>query len=445
MKAEPGTKTQGPCPAPEDLAAAVLDLTAGASADAVREHAATCTRCRELLDGFAGTVQALRQTAPDAPEQDLLPGIMARIPGRAWREPGPDDNATPTLVAFPSIRLAGAAAALLLLAGAGWWLMQDRLRAPVTPSRDVTATAAVDRGVAWLLARQATDGGWSVEDLGGRAEYVPAVNGLALLALARAPSAGVELRLPLDSAVHFLVRTLDDEGRFGEACEGTMYNQGIATLALLETYSVTRDDRLREPLDRALAFIRARQSHAGGWGYSTDSDAVPNTSITAWQFQALLVADRLGWPGNRRLLRRALAWLSGTIGGDGYFGYERLQQYPEGPETLTMMGAQCLFAARRLDIPVDSALAERVMAGMGRLADEKPRDYYGAYFYSSALWEADPESYGDAVAAARSTLAKHQHVAGDDTGNWLADDRWGSTGGQIYSTAMALLALTPVR
>jgi hypothetical protein len=135
--------------------------------------------------------------------------------------------------------------------------------------------------------------------------------------------------------------------------------------------------------------------------------------------------------------------MSGTVSGNGYFGYERPQQFPEGPKTLTMMGAHCLLAAKRLDIPVDPALLARVTDGMGKLAGEKPGDYYGAYFYSSALTEADPDAFGDALAEARSTVIACQEAAGTDAGNWPANDRWGPAGGRVYSTSMALLALTP--
>ena len=63
-----------------------------------------------------------------------------------------------------------------------------------------------------------------------------------------------------------------------------MYNQAIASLALLEVYSITGEQELREPITKALAFMHTAQTKEGGWGYTGQYLQTPNTSITAWQW-----------------------------------------------------------------------------------------------------------------------------------------------------------------
>jgi len=431
------------CPAPEDVVAAVLDGgDARAEGETIREHVRACERCRGLLEETSDTVGVLRHLHTEPLAYDLVEGVLARIPETAWADRSPAADSERVRLAFPRSTPVRIAAAALILIGA--FLLFRYASGTLDGSAEPTGpVVVVDQGIGWLLSGQLPSGGWDVEEWGGRPEYGPALNGLAVLALTRADGRVSERATPLRKAAAFLVQTQAENGRFGRNFDGTMYNQGIATLALLKSYCVTRHERLRDPITRAVAFICSRQSVSGGWGYRNDEDAPPNTSITAWQIQALLLADRLGWQEHRLSIRKALAWLSGTVDGSGYFGYERPEQFPDGPGTLTMMGAHCLFAARRLDVPVDPVLAARVMQGIAALAGEKPDDYYGAYFYSSALSEADSEAFADALAAARASLIARQQTTDSEPGPWPADDRWGRVGGQIYSTSMALLALTP--
>jgi hypothetical protein len=431
----------GRCPPSEDVIAAVLDPAAGPNAEQLRRHLAQCAACRALVEDGRAVVGRLRREGAVAPRPDLVPGVLARIPDQAWRVSGRRTLALGRVYRFPVRLPVGIAAAALLVLGAALALRHAASRATQAATVALAQTGAVDSGLDWILARQKPSGGWDAKALGGAPEYAPALDGLAVLALTRAGDARSVLHTPLARAASALIGRQTGDGCIGQDFDGTMYNHGIATLALLEIYRATGEARLRDPIAKALAFIRERQSPAGGWGYRNGRDALPNTSITAWQVQSLLLADRLGWQTNRIAVRKAMAWLAGTVNGNGYFGYERAQQFPEGPKTLTMMGAYCLLAARRLDIPVDPALLARVTRGIGELAGEKPTDYYGAFFYSSALTVADPVAFGDALAAAGSSLVAGQRATGDERGTWPADDRWGRAGGRLYSTSMALLAL----
>lgn len=442
MSASPNEqRPRGPCPPAEDVVAFALGEAAPRHNDRVQGHIRGCATCRALVEETRATRARLRALTHALPERDLAPGVLARLPADAWQPPTP--RRLTRRVAFPRRTVVRTAAAAVVVIACAYAMLHTIDRAATSSDKPPIAhTRAARRGVDWLLARQRPSGGWDVRELGGQLTYAPALNGLAVLALTRSGRDPATLVEPLTRAADALQRYQRPDGRFGKRSEGVMYNQGIATLALLATYHTTTNNALKPMIEKALAFIREHQSPAGGWGYGDPANGVPNTSITAWQVQALLQANRLGWHENRLPIRKALAWLAGTVNGHGYFGYEYRQQRPEAPGTVTMMGAYCLLAARHLEIPVDPALVARVTHGIRDLAREEPADYYGTYFYAAALGEADPEQFRDLLASAESSLVGRQRTSGYHAGTWPADDRWGTAGGQVYSTSMALMAMT---
>ncbi len=68
-----------------------------------------------------------------------------------------------------------------------------------------------------------------------------------------------------------------------------LYSHGIASIALCEAYGMTRDPALREPAQKAIDFIVAAQSDAGGWRYAPKVDS--DTSVSGWQVMALKSAQ----------------------------------------------------------------------------------------------------------------------------------------------------------
>ena len=130
--------------------------------------------------------------------------------------------------------------------------------------------------------------------------------GLALLAFLGAGHTGAgatEHAAVAERAIRFLLSVQDpSSGHFGEACS---YSHGIATYALAECYALTQEERLRSPLEQAVAEILRHQHRErdprffGGWGYFFadghvwEGDEWPRSSVTAWQVMALESA-RLG-------------------------------------------------------------------------------------------------------------------------------------------------------
>ncbi|MBN1268678.1 MAG: terpene cyclase/mutase family protein [Kiritimatiellae bacterium] len=379
-------------------------------------------------------VSRLRTVPPERVAHDLSVGILRAI-----------EQEEPRILRVPSSfwRPALAAAACLLLAVGGWFL----IRAPTIAPPPATAQAAITSGLEWLVNAQGDAGGWDAASLGGHAEYAVALNGLAVLTLARTPGVMGRQREALARATGFLLAQQAADGHFGRECGGLMYNHGMATLALLEVYRVTSDQQLRQPISAALDFIRSQQHASGGWSYTKAPASRANTGVSVWQIQALLSAVGQGWKEHRRAAEKGLAWLNGVTDGRGFFGYEQAGHFPEGSRTLTSMGAYCAFTAERERIPA----ARRLAAGARRGLSESVRsddawDYYQAYFQASALHEAGDEEFLQTLSELQADIVALQvQRGGAPAGSWEPDDRWGRVGGRLYSTTMAMLALTPGR
>ncbi len=165
---------------------------------------------------------------------------------------------------------------------------------------------AVALGLDYLASIQNGDGSWGNPRLRHSKYRQAAVGktGLALLAFLGAghvPRGTSEHSPVAAAAVDFLLGLQDESsGHFGDS---EAYSHGIATYALGECFAMTRDQRLRAPLERALGQILENQIRSddrrlsGGWSYFYPDGAVfdrwPRVSISAWQVMALESA-RLG-------------------------------------------------------------------------------------------------------------------------------------------------------
>jgi len=424
------------CPPEEDLLALCLGEEDGIDPERIRVHLAECPDCRDAIAGFESVVATLRKGDISEREADL----SARIAKKVIEIEGEEDD----LKAFPFRPWARvfkyAAAVLLFVAlGSAVWQISDRQEAnPHLAAGEEPVDGALRRGAQWLMEQQQAQGGWSVAVLGGQPRYEPALNGLAILALLRSGEGGAPVAAA-SRAVDKLLLLQDENGRFGSAFDRALYNHGIATMAVLTAYELTGRDDLRPAIDQALAYTRATQSYTGGWGYQTGASAAPNSSVTAWQIQSLMLAEKLGWRDSRNSLRNALDWVSRRVDQSGHFSYSSVGVAPEDEsDTVTMMGAYCLLAAVENDIPIRPELKNLLLDSVEELSRETPRDYYSAFCYSSALAASADGNSTRAGQKIREHLIERQ-----TDGEWLPDDRWGAVGGRIYSTAMSLLALRP--
>lgn len=417
-------------------------------------HLDECAHCRDEVRGASEVLGRLAALPEPSEEIDLAPRVMTAF-ARAL--------ATESARRTRRLRaLSGAVAALVLAAAALAWLrVPGRTNAPAEPAPPPAAPAApatvgtsagaTADALLWLARAQEPSGAWSASRWGGRPEYDIALTGLALLALLNdateaAPTEGRDAATPRaarERARAYLLSTQGSDGRFGPEFAAAPYNHSIAAVALIESFGCSPEESLRAPIDRALAYICATQSPAGGWGYLGSPGEEPNTALTCWPLQALVLARALGRPGLDDAVRGGFAHLARVADARGRLGYRRAGDFLYGEDTLAPMGALCVLLARDaspLPRDVRARLLDTVMlAGVAR---KNGGDLYRDFFLTAAL-EALPPGRGARVPEdALRALAARQVRAGAERGSWEPRDRWGSAGGRVYVTSVAALILT---
>lgn len=365
-------------------------------------HLSTCAACRAALESTREVIGRLRSVPEVETTRDLAPLIFARL------GEGPRGVGRPSR--WP--RIAAIAALLTLLAGGFtvWSFKRSATSAkPALTLADDNA-ASVARALDWFCQNQEPDGSWNAEKWGGNRRFEIALTALPTLALLGAESFTPERSSAIADAILWLQKQQTESGAFGPDFQGSPYNQGIATFALLRAYEREPNTRLKQSLDAALNTIIARQTADGGWGYLYSP--VADRSITDWHIEALELANTLGWESARSTLRRGRDWLAA-------------------------------HPAPRSDSeePSDSPSALLAATDGAPATERAAIDFYHAYFVTATLKRERDQTSRQRLAAIRRTLLLQQVVAGSDFGSWTPDDRWGRVGGRLYSTALASLSL----
>jgi hypothetical protein len=120
-----------------------------------------------------------------------------------------------------------------------------------------------------------------------------------------------------------------------------VYEHAIATYALGEYYTMTKDDRVKDLLTQAVAHIVDGQAPDGGWQYAYAKGPDSDTSVTGWQIQALKAAhlSGLNLPGVDEALDKAMLDLKRVNGPKGGFGYRTATD----SYSLTGAGVLCTY------------------------------------------------------------------------------------------------------
>ncbi len=452
------------CPRSIDAPLHAQGILPVAEQESFDRHLGECSICRSALEEANEVFAELRRVSPTISGRDLLPDVLARIAAAEKNNAknNAKDEATTkaNLVERPRrrVRISLAAAALLLagLLFASGRLLRRLDEAPPGPE------GALERALAWLEHAQEPAGGWSAVRWGGQARFDVGLTGLGVLALLsadRSPPAAAW------KAVEAILAAQEPDGCFGPEFSGTLYNHGIATVALLRALgSPVEDQTARERLhgsidraiDRAIAFTRATQSPPGGWGYLGGEPGMATTAATFWPLQSLLLARASGRKGLDEAIAGGFAHLKRVSDAEGRIGYRRPGEFPNGSEALTSMGAICVLQG--------GSDAEFGREGKARLLDGVVRDgfgrekaggeggtLYGDFLRTQAI-EAHPgpaglsgrhgpQKQGPQKHWPQKLLASAQVQSGPEAGSWEPSDKWSAAGGRVYSTALAALIL----
>ncbi len=226
---------------------------------------------------------------PDLPDPNPIPAPGAVDPAEvanAIQPPGIDSP-------LPSIDLPGLGPQLPLR---GW---PDRTPATARRRGDEflpggghgTNDARIVRALEWLRDHQQPDGSWGTgEGTGGHRVAMTGVALLAFLAHGETPQSRA-FGATVDRALRWLVAQQREDGAFLRL-DGhpAVYEQGIATYAIAEAYSLIRAVELRGVMERAVARIVSGQQDTGAFTYEYAMNGRRDTSVTGWQAQALIAA-----------------------------------------------------------------------------------------------------------------------------------------------------------
>lgn len=323
--------------------------------------------------------------------------------------------------------------------GAG---MRDRTR----KSKGGTdkAEIAVLNGLRWLMRNQNADGTWGESNKGG-------ISGLALLCFLGHGETytSVEFGQTVKRAVDALIKAGEvadgrlNIGSTSFASNNAPYEHGIATYALAEAYTMTRDDRIVPVLTRAVAYIVQSQTKRGGWHYAYARGDENDMSVVGWQIQALKAAHLtgLGLPGVDKALDNSMGFLkSWQDPKTGLFGY----QSPGGKLSLTGAGAVCLqyWTGRK---------GAEVQMAVRAILDGPPVDYAGAeadlyawyyhtqacFQYGGASWDKWNKMFQDQLINAQTTDGSWPLTGGKGHGPEGAE----TLTGKVYRTTLCVLML----
>jgi hypothetical protein len=304
--------------------------------------------------------------------------------------------------------------------------------------------AAVDRGLAWLARHQAADGSWRFDLSGcrcdggcrdaGTVSSTTAATGIALLPFLGAghTQAAGAYRETVTRGLYYLMSRLQPTPRGGDLAEGTMYGQGVATLALAEALGMTKDEMLVRPVRDAVRFIvTAQDSYGGGWRYLPGQAG--DTTVTAWQLAALKSAALAGlevpsptFDGVCRFLDRVEAQ------GGAAYGY----QSPQARSCTSAIGLLCrMYTGWDREQVLDRGLAALAKPGPA------PQGVYQNFYLAQALLQRDHPAWPRWNARNRDQLVARQAAIGHEAGSWFFADPETAPGGRLAHTALAVLTL----
>lgn len=331
----------------------------------------------------------------------------------------------------------------------------DRLRIAEQYGGSAETEGAVDLALAWLAAIQSNDGRWDADLHGGGrdrrvddhdrrsagTEADTGITGLALLAFMGAGHTHTtgDHRRSVERGLDYLLSVQARDGNLGGRAStyAFMYCHGMATLALGEAYAMTGDERIVEPLQRAVRYtLRAQHPNTGGWRYHPGD--LGDTSQLGWQLMALKSSEHGGItiPATCRtgMIRFLDSVTSGRAGG--------LASYRPGERPSRTMTAEALACREFLGIELDLRTEREATAYLiEELPGEGERNFYYWYYATLAMHQMQDESWQRWNEALKKTLVSSQRNTGPLSGSWDPSTRWGGYGGRAFTTAMGALCL----
>jgi hypothetical protein len=305
---------------------------------------------------------------------------------------------------------------------------------------------AVMAGLRWLKQNQKEDGSWGPQ-------HAPAMTGLAVLCflghgeMPESPEFGPAVKKALD---WLLKKGNEFDGRMSltKNAFGNVYEHAIATYAMCEYYSMTKDERMVDLIKKAVGYIVDGQAPDGGWQYGFAKGIDSDTSVSGWQIQALKAAHltQLNIRGVDESLDKAMLNLKRVQGPKGGFGYRKA----EDKYSLTGVGVLCTYFWKQ---DKDKLVKDGIEFLLKATEDRYPVKYQGpqpnlyawyyhtqaCLMYGGSAWSKWNRMFQDEIAKSQSPDGSWPPTGGNAGGEGLEKSPDGS--GPIYRTALCVLML----
>lgn len=293
---------------------------------------------------------------------------------------------------------------------------------------------AINRGLAFLAARQSDDGSFGSGSVYRQNVAVAALSGLAFLAAGNSPGRGPYGEQVTKTTEFLLSRALPSGYIIDEtsAGHGPMYGHGFATLYLAEVHGMTPGNEVRTKLQAAVKLIVDSQNPEGGWRYDPDGREA-DISVTVCQIMALRAARNAGIAVPKATIDACINYVRNCQNSDGGFRYQ-LQGRPVSAFPRSAAGIVSLYSAGVYEgDDIDRGLDYlRRFHPRGELLRFEPHFFYGQYYAAQAMWQMGGDDWNNWFPSLRDDLIANQ----------IPDGSWpDSMVNAEYATAMGCIVL----
>lgn len=255
---------------------------------------------------------------------------------------------------------------------------------------NVTETA-VDKSLAYIASQQEEDGRWDIGKTGGQNGHDVAATAFSLLAFYGRGERHDQQCKYQDNVRRGLDWLKAQEVGIGDMRgKGNMYDHGIAALALVEAYGVTKDPDLRPTAQGVIDFIIDSQHEEGGWRYKPGERG--DLSVSGWMVMALASGEMSGIPIPKKTWEGVRGFLQIVGGGKdgGSYGYtDSPGKGNSGKHAMNAVGFFCAQLTRSSANAAKAFESALILDGAGFNLADIYYAYYGtlaAYQHQGPVW-----------------------------------------------------------
>lgn len=324
-----------------------------------------------------------------------------------------------------------------------------------SPKREIAKPLSLE----WLIRVQdAETGAWSLTGKEPRSRYADGAarenrcqaTALALLALQGAghtPARGYSKKT-VAHGWEFLLKQQRPEGWIADPDGHEPFiTHAQCMLVLCELFAMTKDPRLKDPAERAIAFACRTQHKQGGWGAKQRQDGTSDdsqTATTCWMLMALQSARLARLDVPPEAFAGVTRYLNEVQSADGT--RYRASPQPKSPAT-DALTAQAILARIYLGT---SRRDPQFLAGVRGIqqippSEDEPDVTY--WFFATQVMHHLEGIYSDRWnPEMREVLIENQRIGGREAGSWPPlwpkPDKIGIERGRLYETCLATATLS---